>query len=399
MNLSSLPRRNFLATTGAATSLICLPGHAQSHTDTARRHPVLGVYLPESARHPGLAAEYRAGLELGLTEEGIRAFDILPLVAPHRAGPLLAQTQLLLDQRSVDLLTGIIAPHGVRQVADLVRQRNVPLLASDAGAHRLSLRDDKAGIVRHSLELWQSAGLLGHQAPQGLGQRCVICMGFLESGYSLPAEFEANFRRMGGEVVGRHVSGLPDGSAEFDGLGKLVRQARADFVLALYSGQQADRFYQAYDKAGLSRIAPLAGLASIGSSGSGQFALQINSWSSASEACQPFLTHCRQYSLPVTALTVLGYEAGRHAGRALGEGRAKGLGQGLQPVPLSTAFQGARGERRYQSAIADSRGGHWYRQGRSAWAEISPTAGIPLSDTNNVGNRHVGGWLNSYLIT
>ncbi|MCQ9371928.1 ABC transporter substrate-binding protein, partial [Corynebacterium sp. 35RC1] len=163
------------------------------------------------------------------------------------------QPQAAVQSGSVDALAGWLPADAAAELVPLLQEHAVPFLASDTGADRPSGRPAARSpwLIPHTLALWESCALLGHEAPRRWGSRAVLCMGFLESGYDFPHEFRAAFEAAGGTVAALHVSGLPDGRPEFDGLVAALKGTSADFVVALYSGRQAGRFRAAWQRLGM----------------------------------------------------------------------------------------------------------------------------------------------------
>lgn len=262
-----LGRRGFLgasASTAAAAACGTAPALAAAATASGglpapvvRR--TVGVLLPESSRYPTLSAEFLAGLDAGAAASGLPAPRWLPLPYGRSARAAVRQAQAAVQSGSVDALAGWLPADAAADLVPLLQEHAVPFLASDTGADRPSVRPAtrSSWLIPHTLALWESCALLGREAPRRWGSRAVLCMGFLESGYDFPHEFRAAFEAAGGTVAALHVSGLPDGRAEFDGLGAALKGTSADFVMALYSGRQAERFRAAWQRFGMERQQPL----------------------------------------------------------------------------------------------------------------------------------------------
>ncbi|MDT0139493.1 ABC transporter substrate-binding protein [Acidovorax sp. PRC11] len=265
-----LGRRGFLgasASTAAAAACGTAPALAAAATASgglpapAVRRTV-GVLLPESSRYPTLSAEFLAGLDAGAAASGLPAPRWLPLPYGRSARAAVRQAQAAVQSGSVDALAGWLPADAAADLVPLLQEHAVPFLASDTGADRPSGRPAARSpwLIPHTLALWESCALLGHEAPRRWGSRAVLCMGFLESGYDFPHEFRAAFEAAGGTVAALHVSGLPDGRPEFDGLVAALKGTSADFVVALYSGRQAGRFRAAWQRLGMERQRPLLDL-------------------------------------------------------------------------------------------------------------------------------------------
>lgn len=264
-----LGRRGFLgasASTAAAAACGTAPALAAAATASGGvpapdERRTVGVLLPESSRYPTLSAEYLAGLAEGAAASGLPAPRWRPLPYGRSARAAVRQAQAAVQSGSVDALAGWLPADAAADLVPLLQAHAVPFLASDTGADRPSGRPANRSpwLIAHTLALWQSCAVLGREAPRRWGSRAVLCMGFLESGYDFPYEFRAAFEAAGGTVAALHTSGLPDGRPEFEGLGAALKGTSADFVVALYSGQQAGRFRAAWQRLGMERQRPLVG--------------------------------------------------------------------------------------------------------------------------------------------
>ena len=262
-----LGRRGFLgasASTAAVAACGTAPALAAAVTASGSlpapaAHRTVGVLLPESSRYPTLSAEVLAGLDAGAAASGLPSPRWLPLPYGRSAPVAVRQAQAAVQSGSVDALAGWLPADAAADLVPLLQEHAVPFLASDTGADRPSGRPAARSpwLIPHTLALWESCALLGHEAPRRWGTRAVLCMGFLESGYDFPHEFRAAFEAAGGTVAAVHVSGLPDGRAEFDGLGATLKGTSADFVVALYSGRQSERFRAAWQRLGMEGRRPL----------------------------------------------------------------------------------------------------------------------------------------------
>ncbi|AVS78472.1 hypothetical protein C8244_13745 [Paracidovorax avenae] len=269
--LARLGRRGFLgasASTAAAAATASAPAAvlAAASAGTGRpsasaAHRTVGVLLPESSRYPTLSAEFLAGLGAGAAASGLASPRWLPLPYGRSVRSALRQARAAVETGTVDALAGWLPMDAAMELAPLLQQRQVPFLASDTGADRLADLSSARSpwLVPHTLALWQSCAALGQEAPRRWGLRAVLCMGLLESGYDFPHEFRAAFEAAGGKVAATHVSGLPDGRPEFDGLRAALKGTPADFVVALYSGRQAERFRAAWRRLGMHRQGSLVG--------------------------------------------------------------------------------------------------------------------------------------------
>ncbi|WCM87068.1 ABC transporter substrate-binding protein [Acidovorax sp. NCPPB 3576] len=399
-HLPFLRRRHFLGSSGTAAAALALPAAAAIVPAPARRAAQVGVFQPTSARYPTLAAEFTLGLESAFAAQDLPAPSWVPLPYQQNPGPAVRQARAALQDGALDMLAGWIPLRSALELRDDAQQRGIPLLASDTGADKApAIGRTTPWIVNHTLELWQSTALLGQLAPRRWGTRAVVCTGFLESGYDFPVEFRKAFGAAGGRVAATHVSGLPDGSAEFAGLLSAVKGARPDFVLALYSGAQAERFHAAYQRAGLHTQYPLLGSRFSHGHGSDPaapaFLPSVASWEDPGAACAAVAAACRQQGMRFTGAALLGFEAGQRIAAVLA---ASGDAERLSALHSAQTTQ-ARGTRRYDAATQESNGPHWLHAQGNAIAIPSPESAAIQTAAAIRHRTPESGWSSPYLIT
>ncbi len=302
-------------------------------------------------------------------------------------------------------MTGVLCPTAALTLEPALLHAGVPLLVNDSGANRMPTGDHSGIIIRQSLEYWQSCAAFGQWAPNHLGRRAVLAMGTLEYGYDFPTAFSEAFTASGGTVVATHVSGLPQVDHEFAGLAAAVQEHRPDFVFALYSGPQAQRFLANYRASAWANQVPLASGGFLGANTATGVAgpdWSVASWHAATAACSRFAAACDAGNVRVTPFSVLGYESGDRIGTAWLAARStsQAFVTGLHATPPT----GPRAQRQYHRASMESHGVHWIAASgalTNSLAQIIDFESIsnrnPLAE--NTAKRQLRGWKNLYLVT
>ncbi|WP_422842807.1 hypothetical protein [Acidovorax sp. M2(2025)] len=397
---TALPRRHFLASSGAAMAA-GLPAGARALAAPAGRAPtrwrILGV-APASEKLPQLADDYRRGVELGLAQAGAGQVSIDWL----SAGPLPSKPTRAIDAKlrteKFDAVVGWMPPLLADNVAALAGPRGIPLWISDSGAD-MPVQAGQAAHrhpwqVRHSLELCPMACALAEQVYRQCGPRAFLALGWHESGYDFVQAFQHRWRTLGGQIVGRHIAGTPEQPHEFSGLREATVSLQPDVVVALFSGSQAQRFGQWWRTQRPARSA-LAGFPWLASPDTGLPAWTVGSWPDAERAPQPWAGLFTRAGLAWTPAALLGAEAGASLGAALAAAHpgasAKDVWAALHAAPLA----GPRGERRWQDAGQDSAGPLWHATAASASAGLQHQHPPVLP----AASRARGGWTTGYFLT
>jgi ABC-type branched-subunit amino acid transport system substrate-binding protein len=311
----------------------------------------------------------------------------------------------MLTNERMDVMTGVLCPTAALALEPALLAAGVPLLVNDSGANRMPAGEHSGIIIRQSLEYWQSCAAFGQWAPNQLGRRAVLALGNLEYGYDFPAAFSDAFTASGGTVVATHVSGLPQADQEFSGLAAAIQEHQPDFVFALYSGPQAQRFLAHYRAGAWAHNTPLASggfmntQATAGMTGPD---LSVASWHAAKATCSRFAAACDAGSVRVTPFSVLGYESGDRIAAAWLS--AQSTSNAFVTALHATPSTGPRAQRQYHLASMESQGAHWIApSGTQSRSRVEVVHGDTLTIRNPVAEystlKSPRGWTNPYLIT
>lgn len=405
MHPTQLQRRQLLKGMGAVSALGAVGAlTAFPFSKASAAAPKMAVFLPRSSRHPTLSAEYLAGLRVGMAQTGVSSDALTPIEYGAAPGVAIRQAQMLLGQEKLDVLTGVLCPSAALDLEPALRNTGTPLLVNDTGANRMPRVAQSGLIIRHSLEYWQSCAAFGHWAAIHLGKRAVLALGTLEVGYDFPKAFSEAFVTNGGQTVSTHISNLPHEQAEFSGLAQTIQEQQPDFVYALYSGAQANRFLDFYRTSGAAGKVLLAGGGFMMGTDSGRSLrpdLSIASWHAAQQSCTQFSSACDATGLPVTPFSILGYESGMRIAQAWAASNRQA--DAFSHLLHAQAATGPRARRRYEVATMESHGAHWIARSGSMRQElIKVSAANPWLDLalNQLQIQPAqNGWTNPYLVT
>ncbi|MEO7104901.1 MAG: ABC transporter substrate-binding protein [Rhodoferax sp.] len=403
MNPNQHQRRRLLKGMGAAGLLAYAPFVAASSSPVPS--PRLAVFLPRSGRYPTISDEYLAGLTVALIQHGLDADAMLPIAYGANPAVGIRQAQALLAREHMDVMTGVLCPTAALALEPALLSKGVPLLVNDTGANRMQSAAHSGIIIRQSLEYWQSCAAFGHWAPNQLGRRAVLAMGNLEYGYDFPGAFSDAFAASGGTVVATHVSDLPQADTEFSGLAAAIQEHQPDFVFALYSGPQAQRFLATYRASAWANKLPLASGGFLGAdvtSGVTGPDWSVASWHAATATCSRFTAACDAGNLRVTPFSVLGYESGNRIATAWLAARSTSSAfvTALHAAPRT----GPRARRQYHLASMESQGAHWIAtagtpHGSRVEASHSTVLTIQNPLAQYTAQQPQRGLVNPYLIT
>ncbi|HYG57712.1 MAG TPA: ABC transporter substrate-binding protein, partial [Symbiobacteriaceae bacterium] len=169
----------------------------------------------------------------------------------------------LIAQNQPDLLVGAAGPQGLDLLRPLLAQTGTVFIAVDSGANAVRKSEYSPWVFYQTLGYWHAGWAAGQWAARHLGGRAFAASSFFESGYDALASFQVSFEAAGGTVLQTSVTHVPPDPFDWQTLFAAIRGARPDFVYALYGGDLAVAFVQAYAASGLAETIPLMGAPSL----------------------------------------------------------------------------------------------------------------------------------------
>jgi branched-chain amino acid transport system substrate-binding protein len=222
----------------------------------------IGILLPISRIYPLLGENLLAGLSLyfDLHQKKNRNYQVqlIPEKIGMAHGSTYQKACRLVRDAQVHLVVGVISSETAAQLRNLFYENRIPLIVSNAGANAVSTSDHNPYVFYNSLSYWHANWAAGAWAAQELGKKAVVATSFYDSGYDALNAFRLGFEAAGGEIARVAVTHGPGQDKELSSLPDLIRQARPDFMYALYGGKMAEDFCQAFSESGLNRSIPLA---------------------------------------------------------------------------------------------------------------------------------------------
>lgn len=363
----------------------------------------VGLLLPRSSLYPQLGASLLAGL--GLAADRGRPLRLLVEECGALPSAAAAAATRLVEQRGAQLLVGPISGAGLSLLRPLLEARQVPLIATTAGANLPREAAPSPYIFRHTLGLWQTSLAAGAWAAASLGRRAFVAASAHDSGFDAIDAFQLGFEQGGGAIAGLGISHRPGAPDSLPELMAAIAAARPALVYAAYAGAQADEFLRAYAGAGLAGRIPLVGAGLLADGAAPDAALpELTSALSWTPALDGPAARALRAELPQTtgrpadAFAALGYDTGLLIAATSGAGRA------LRDSLAAARVTGARG-----ALSLDQRSGYvssplylsstsWAGAARrdALAAELPPTPAL-LERAAPLLSAPKTGWLNAYL--
>ena len=368
---ATLNRRDFFKTFAVAAGGFLLPGMPAINSDQgasipaqfAWRLPVrLGLLLPTNSVYPGLGDQLLSGVRLALGQERYHPHLISQAIRPGYQDAL-QQITAWLEEKQTDLIIAYCNPETAGRLAQVADQYQKILILIEAGARIPSHASHYPNIFYNTLNDWQANYAMGTWTAKTVGKRGFLVASQYDSGFDSMYAFQSGFEIAGGQLSGSLLSHLQTADNQLDQVISAIRQARPEFVYALYSGAAATEFLAAYQRAGLDKTIPLMGNAFfadfVGAQPARTATMNIPSaraWAHSLPASknQDFIKgYQKEYSQNPSVFSMLGYETAQIVQQALAAVGTINT-DALRNTLESLSFSGPRGPLQM-----DKRTHHW----------------------------------------
>jgi branched-chain amino acid transport system substrate-binding protein len=186
------------------------------------------------------------------------------ITADTAANPAVAKTktQELIERNKVHVLVGPLAASDMLAIDDLIREAQIPIIASSAAAEDLTQRKLNPWFVRSAGSSGQISHAMADYAIKDLKfKRVAIVADDLTFSQEVAAGFQHVFEESGGKIVQKIFSPIntPDYATYVTQL-----KPNLDAVFISFSGANGPRFLKAFGDYGLrSKVAVLAGMTTV----------------------------------------------------------------------------------------------------------------------------------------
>jgi branched-chain amino acid transport system substrate-binding protein len=245
------------ACSSGAISTTSSSGGEKEESDTIK----IGALLPSTGVYASLGENLLNGLNLYFEENNweVAGKKVEIIHEDSEADPQVSLRKLrkLMDQDSIDILTGPISTAVAYAIRDEVDSKKLPFLVSHAGGNDLVRSKRSDYIWRSSFSSWQIGHSMGEWAYNNVGKRIYVTAADYAFGHEVVEAFKEAYTKAGGTIVDEVYP--PLGNNDFSSyLGKMNRDD-IDGVYAFFAGSDAIRFVQQYEQYGLKGKIPLIG--------------------------------------------------------------------------------------------------------------------------------------------
>jgi hypothetical protein len=224
----------------------------------------IGMMLPSSSIYP-MGKSYYTSFKDALNQKlvDIEIEYVTEFIGQGSLEKVEHATDAFFGFHEVDLVTGILSNYSLQHVADRFKKRQVPMLYSNLGEHFLPTKGLNDYVFCNSVHMWQQTWLLGFYAAKHLGKKGLVFSALYDSGYSFIESFRLGMMaakpdaQLDIQLLPMPAAGqLSDISGSIDQVGI----DGADFVFALFCGEEATNFLELYKSKGYHHKTKLLGL-------------------------------------------------------------------------------------------------------------------------------------------
>ncbi len=168
----------------------------------------------------------------------------------------------LVSFQNVDIMSGIISYKLLPDIVQLLGRRQKLGFFFDMGEYVPPEESLPAPVFFNSVELWQDEYALGNWAQKTFGGKGAILMSTYDAGYHLHSSFWQGAIEAGAEEIDVHtlpyIDSVPSSITPILPLFfKKIEDAKADFLHALFCGNETYEFYHAFRNSRLYKKIPL----------------------------------------------------------------------------------------------------------------------------------------------
>ena len=245
------------ACSSGAISTTSSSGGEKEESDTIK----IGALLPSTGVYASLGENLLNGLNLYFEENNweVAGKKVEIIHEDSEADPQVSLRKLrkLMDQDSIDILTGPISTAVAYAIRDEVDNKKLPFLVSHAGGNDLVRSKRSDYIWRSSFSSWQIGNSMGEWAYKNVGKKIYVTAADYAFGHEVVGAFKEAYTEAGGTIVDEVYP--PLGNNDYSSYLAKMNRDDIDGIYAFFAGSDAIRFVQQYEQYGLKGKIPLIG--------------------------------------------------------------------------------------------------------------------------------------------
>ncbi len=205
----------------------------------------IGILVPHSSTYTMLSQYLLRGIKLAFPSKAISVnYNMENVGKGENIKEIVGKANTLL-MHDINVCFAMVGSESWQELNSLFTQSGVPLFLLDAGA-KINLVDDfkpSTTTFIHSLAMWQSMYALGGFAAEKY-KKVVSTSSLFDGGYNFLAAFSRGIEEQKGEITGFHSTQQFNEEDFKVRLKNTINEGAPKALLCLYSGSDADEFYQ-----------------------------------------------------------------------------------------------------------------------------------------------------------
>jgi branched-chain amino acid transport system substrate-binding protein len=160
----------------------------------------------------------------------------------------LQKARKLVESDKVQIIAGPLGSHIAKALSGYLKQTGTPWIVTGAGATELTA-SHLSHMFRATLSNWQVASVMGTWAGEHLKKEAAYIGSDYLAGHDIAKAFRDEFAKKGGKVIKEIFT--PVGTNDFSAYISQIGGLAPPMIYVFYSGQDAVRFIQQFDKFGM----------------------------------------------------------------------------------------------------------------------------------------------------
>lgn len=222
----------------------------------------IGFLVPYSSIHPEMSQDVMDGFMTAIPDKFRHNYQFYPefVNLGNDEEVSFAINKLIMFQH-VDILSGFLSYKLLPVILPIVSNKSTLCFFLDMGEYLPPLQTLPSNIFFNSYQFWQLEYALGNWAQQSIGGKGATLMSTYDSGYHIHSSFWHGAIQAGAKEMDMHVLPYKPELKNIKPLLELflkkIEKSEIDYLNALFCGNEALDFFDAFKKSGLHKKLPL----------------------------------------------------------------------------------------------------------------------------------------------
>lgn len=222
----------------------------------------IGVLTPYSSIYPQLIPSVVNGFYSALPPKYQDHFEFIPEYVKQGEGKMVSEAvQKLIQFHNVDIISGLVSYKSVPEIIPIIENANKIGFLFDIGEYIPYTHHICDSVFFNSMYLWQSEFALGKWSHNKFGEKGAILMPIYDAGYHLHSAFRQGTISAGANIIDYvtlpYTEKKSQVTGQIENIMKTLETNQPSYIHALFCGNEAVEFLNAYQHSKLSDSIPL----------------------------------------------------------------------------------------------------------------------------------------------